>query len=164
MNASWKVRGRTFAVAFALGVFSLNAAQASWPPAPGECVGYIPPPPGVTDKPLPLMAGNPAKPLAYRDHDSGVSFYVESDGRHLAAISSDGKLLWVRNPFVDRRLCPYRNERPIIVRIEPANPFEINALETNLKRKIQGITIWFDSSQFGIVDIRTGDFFFMGQN
>ena len=91
-------------------------------------------------------------------------FYVESDGRHLAAISSDGKLLWVRNPFVDKRLCPYRNERPIIVAIELANPFEVNTLEARLKRKIHGIVIHFDSSQFGIVDVHTGDFFFMGQN
>jgi hypothetical protein len=35
-------------------------------------------------------------------------FLRESDGRHLTAIASDGKLLWIRNPFEDRHLCPYR--------------------------------------------------------
>ncbi len=55
-----------------------------------------------------------AKPLVYRDGRTSITFYVESDGRHLAAIDGDGKLLWVRNPFEDRHLCPYRTGRPVI--------------------------------------------------
>jgi len=55
-----------------------------------------------------------AKPLVYRDGRTSITFYVESDGRHLAAIDGDGKLLWVRNPFEDRHLCSYRTGRPVI--------------------------------------------------
>jgi hypothetical protein len=55
-----------------------------------------------------------AKPIAYKDSRTVISFYVESDGRHVAAIDPDGNLLWVRNPFEDQKLCPYRNARPVI--------------------------------------------------
>src|SRR5262245_19835120 len=30
-------------------------------------------------------------PYAYRDVDSGITFYVESDGRHVSAIDANGK-------------------------------------------------------------------------
>src|SRR5271170_836020 len=61
----------------------------------------------------------PNPPSTYRDPDSGIAFYVESDGRHLAAIDANGKLLWVRNPFLDRNLCPYRSAHPYISWIGP---------------------------------------------
>jgi hypothetical protein len=35
-----------------------------------------------------------AKPLAFKDPRTLISFYVESDGRHLAAIDQNGTLLW----------------------------------------------------------------------
>jgi hypothetical protein len=43
-----------------------------------------------------------AKPKAYKDARTSISFYVESDGRHVAAIDPEGTLLWVRNPFEDK--------------------------------------------------------------
>jgi hypothetical protein len=55
-----------------------------------------------------------AKPLTFNDPRTSISFYVESDGRHLAAIDAVGKLLWVRNPFEDAHLCPRGNPRPSI--------------------------------------------------
>jgi hypothetical protein len=95
-----------------------------------------------------------AKSHSYKDSGTSITFYVESDGRHLAAIDSAGKLLWVRNPFEDRHMCPYRTPRPVIVHIEAANP----AAQKN------GLKVEFDSSQFGVVDEATGDFVFAGQN
>jgi hypothetical protein len=47
-----------------------------------------------------------ARPLSFKDRSTSTVFYVESDGRHLAAIGSDGKLLWVRNPFEDGTFAP----------------------------------------------------------
>jgi hypothetical protein len=44
-----------------------------------------------------------AKPMAYRDSRTSISFYVESDGRHIAAINTKGTLLLVRNPFEDEK-------------------------------------------------------------
>src|SRR5690349_22281876 len=56
-------------------------------------------------------------PQVCRDPTTGTLLYVESDGRHVAAISRDGKLLWNRDPFKDAHLPFYRTEKPQIVYI-----------------------------------------------
>ena len=58
-------------------------------------------------------------PQVYKDPGSGTLFYVETDGRHVAAISGEGKLLWSKDPFKDGHLPFYRTEKPQIVYIGP---------------------------------------------
>lgn len=136
----------------------------------------------------------PRPPFTYRDAKSGITFYVESDGRHLAAIDKSGKVLWVRNPFVNDDMCPYRSAHPYIAWIGPpggypeytvigpyksvpdaqANAKIVKALDSlpsralrHLKRPKSGtrfIGLWFNSSEQGYVNIANGDFYFMGQN
>lgn len=132
----------------------------------------------------------PNPPQAYLDPISGISFRVESDGRHVDAIDKDGKRLWVRNPFVDANLCPYRSAHPFIVWIgapggefnyaykvpKPFDPVPDKTilkmlndmrLRQHMERLPEGsrfIGLVFDSSQMGYVAIATGDFYFMGQN
>lgn len=88
-------------------------------------------------------------PYAYRDADSGIVFYVESDGRHVSAISPEGKLLWSRDPFAEAHLAFYRTRAPRIVFIG---------------RYKGNLAISFNSTQSGNLDIKTGDFTFTGQN
>jgi hypothetical protein len=114
--------------------------------------------------PIHYGPGQPGRPLSFRDPRSGILLYVESDGRHLAALNPDGVLLWVRSPFEDSKLCPYRNARPIIVAIDPATTEAEQAMALELKRKVRGVEIRFDSSQSGIVDVGTGDFVYFGRN
>jgi hypothetical protein len=108
-----------------------------------------------------------AKPSVYRDPRTSITFYVESDGRHLAAIDGDGKLLWVRNPFEDRQLCPYRTGWPVISGMEAT---DISPALAKLRERWgvnthdKFIAIPFDSSQFGVVNETTGDFDFEGQD
>src|SRR4029077_17936043 len=64
-------------------------------------------------------AAAPMHPSANLEAQSGIIIYVESDGRHLSAISREGKLLWARNPFVENNMCPYRSAHPFIVWIGP---------------------------------------------
>ena len=117
-----------------------------------------------------------AKAMAYRDPRTSRTFYVESDARHVAAIDSQGKLLWIRNPFDDAKLCPYRTPRPIIVSLEaitfspdadngalpPGVRYRGWAHNLNLEHKF--LEIRFDSSQTGLLDESTGDFAFRQQN
>jgi hypothetical protein len=157
----------TFAVKTAQFRKDLAAIRQKFAPAPTEtdadaCAFFTPN--FINGKPFSWPPGEPGKPLSYRDPRSGISFYVESDGRHLAALSPDGVLLWLRNPFEDSKMCPYRSARPIIVAIEPSSPAGDAELARIFKRKVRGIFVRFDSSQFGAVDIDSGDFFFMGQN
>ena len=116
----------------------------------------------------PTNADEPAKQQSYKDPGTSITFYVESDGRHLAAMDSQRKLLWVRNPWEDAHaFCPYRTPRPVVASLKAAELTELGW--SNLK-SIGGnaehrfIAIKFDSSQFGVLDESTGDFFPGGQN
>jgi hypothetical protein len=91
-------------------------------------------------------------PFAYKDADSGLILFVERDGRHVTAINPDGKILWSRDPFADAHLEFYRTKTPRIAYIGPS------------RRGGFGISIAFDSSQFGRLDIKTGTFSFEGND
>ncbi len=95
---------------------------------------------------------------AFKDKESGITFYVESDGRHVAAINAEGKILWHRDPFVEAKLEPYRFERPVIVWIGQPHAWMTEG------RKEKFISISFNSSQFGILDLKTGNFTFLGND
>ena len=101
-------------------------------------------------------------PQTYKDADSGVSIYIESDGRHVAAISQDGKVLWHRDPFADAHLRAYRTKQPRIVWVGQPQKWMIETMSGKGSGKFIGIS--YDSSQSGVVDIKTGDFTFMGQD
>jgi hypothetical protein len=103
-------------------------------------------------------------PHTYRDADSGVVFYVESDGRHVSAIAADGKLLWSRDPFVDAHLAFYRTRTPRIVHFDKIDPTDKDHNwmlrgQTGLR-----LAIVFNSSQFGTIDAKSGEFTFLGQD
>jgi hypothetical protein len=96
---------------------------------------------------------------AYKDPQSGIILYVESDARHVSAISRTGKLLWTRDPFTDAHLELYRTKHPQIAHIGP-KPKAV---------WVKGdprdfVNLAFNSSQFGLLRITDGEFFFGGQN
>jgi hypothetical protein len=97
-------------------------------------------------------------PQVYKEPNSGTLFYVESDGRHVAAISADGKLLWHKDPFKDGHLEFYRTHRPQIVYIGPL-PHSVPRSDSD-----KYIRIVFNSSQFGDLRISDGQFTFGGQD
>ncbi len=89
--------------------------------------------------------------------------YVETDGRHVSALTRAGKVLWTRNPFSDAHLQPYRVQRPRIVQLATISACHMK-LRTLPQLKNHTVFLGFDSSQFGSLDPLTGDFFFEGQN
>jgi hypothetical protein len=98
-------------------------------------------------------------PQAYMDSHTGTTFYVESDGRHVAAISKNGKLLRVRDPK-DAHLEPYRTDHAQIISIGRGTWWG-----EGTPRKFRGwVVITYNSSQFGAMNPSTGDFHFLGQN
>ena len=102
-------------------------------------------------------------PYILRDVDSGVTFEVEDDGRHVSATDRYGALLWYRDPFADAHLEPYRVERPRIVQITPFLDCQLKQ-RTSPQLKGHNIFLGFNSSQFGSLDVLTGDFFYEGRN
>lgn len=97
-------------------------------------------------------------PLTYRDPESGILFFVESDRRHVAAINREGRVLWDRDPFVDGHLKPYRVAFPEISYVGEIPSW------AKARRERPSIGIGFNSSQFGLLDIETGGFTFVGQD
>jgi len=97
-------------------------------------------------------------PVAYADKKLQIVFYAESEGRHLSAIDFDGRVLWTRNPFVDAQLKPYRVAEPRIISIYPPLPWMV----ADQKRSF--IAIQFESTQVGVVDVKSGDFVLLGQD
>jgi hypothetical protein len=94
------------------------------------------------------------KPLIFLDASTGIYLYVESDRRHVTAFDSEGKILWHRNPFVDAHLESFfpRVLKPIINWV---------GRDPNRENKL---AIGFNSSQFGTLDYKTGDFEYAGQD
>lgn len=95
---------------------------------------------------------------SYKDAATNLIFYVESDGRHVTAIDSKGKVLWTRDPFLDAHLEHYRTEKPQIVYI--GAPLEWMVAE----QKGHYVAINFNSTQFGIINVTSGEFIFLGQD
>lgn len=92
------------------------------------------------------------EPKVLVDPQTRITYYLESDGRHVSAIGSDGKLLWHRDPFTDGELWPYRVSKPVITYFEFARTGK------------KGMAIGFNSSQFGVMDFAMGSFEFEGQD
>ncbi len=93
------------------------------------------------------------EPKALIDAKTRITYYLESDGRHVSAIDPDGKILWHRDPFNDANLWPYRLSKPVITYFKFAEKVTKPAIAIN-----------FNSSQFGVIDLTTGSFQFRGQD
>ena len=102
-------------------------------------------------------------PKVLRDAKTKIIYYLESDGRHVSAISPDGKLLWSRDPFVDKKLSPYRTPLPIICYFDFVDPAWWK-IHSYLGPADDFICVNFNSSQFGVIKKETGDFTFFGQD
>ena len=101
-------------------------------------------------------------PQSCRDSATGITFYVESDGLHVAAISKEGNILWVRDPFHDAKLSDYRTHNPQIVSVSIGKgSWLVNGVR---RRDVPAILIRFNSSQFGAMRMSDGEFQIYGQD
>jgi hypothetical protein len=89
-------------------IFSLSAGPASTSPPP--------------DPPLRFAHASldayPNAEISFRDPDTGMTFYVESDGRRLVALDRDGRLAWGVDLFEAVGVTP-RVGKPVIRVIRP---------------------------------------------
>ena len=84
-------------------------------------------------------------PQVYKDPKTGTLLYLETDGRHLAAISSEGKLLWTRDPFCGAHVPFYRFKNPKVVTIKAVSP----ASDPQEGEPDTFVSIFLANSQFG---------------
>lgn len=135
--------------------------------------------PGIL--PEPFIIG---QPFLLNDPQSGLMLYVESDGRHMAAIKREGQILWQRNLFDDPRLetefpppPPFLREPPLstgkwrrqinsyvshlsIDRIGVVSDCEMHVIDHVFPVQVHGHYIRAGSGThiFWLLDARTGDF------
>ena len=100
----------------------------------------------------------PRTTLSYADPSGETTYLVAKDRRHVRAFNRDGSLRWKANPFNDSNLRPYRFPHPQISYIGKPQPWQLEGHDSD------SIAILFNSSQFGIMNARTGDFTFQGQD
>ena len=103
-------------------------------------------------------------PQTYKDTHSGTTLYVKTDGRHVAAISSEGKLLWTKDPYKDAHIPSYRTEQPQIVYIGSVSKSIPDARSYAGRERDKFVAITFNNSQFGLLRISTGEFQSLGQD
>src|ERR1017187_2116399 len=105
-------------------------------------------------------------PHIYKDEDTGIIFYIESDGHHISALDKEGQILWCSRPAKDRNLPPYSEMQPhlnpSIVWIGGLREKERERLKKIGSGKSIGVS--FSSRQAGFIDVKTGDFTFQGQD
>jgi hypothetical protein len=89
---------------------------------------------------------------------------VETDGRHVAAISADGKLLWNRDPFKDGHLPFYRTKNPQIIHIGPVSKSRPYAAPYAGREPDKFVALTFNNSEFGLLRISNGEFKFLGND
>ena len=118
---------------------------------------------GATKCAVKLIDETHVVPQAIQDPVTKVIYYLESDGRHIAAIRPDGKILWIRDPFVDAKLQPYRLKRPVICYFNFVD-HDWWKIHRRLGPAEEFIGINFTSSQFGVIRKDTGEFMWFGQD
>lgn len=94
------------------------------------------------------------EPKALVHPTTHATYYLESDGRTVTAISPEGKILWHRDPLRDAGIGPYRVAKPVIISFNFADKTD----------QPKALSIGYNSSQFGMLDLATGKFEFHGQN
>ena len=99
-------------------------------------------------------------PQACKDPQTGTTLYVESDGKHVAAISSAGKVLWIHVPHDDAHVEQYRTPNPQIVFIGGLSP----SAKVRQGKPSDFVAIRYSNSQFGLLNISTGRFDYEGQD
>jgi hypothetical protein len=99
-------------------------------------------------------------PVAYVDKASRLVLYAETDGKHLSAIDFEGRVLWTRSPFTDAHLKPYRVAEPRIIHVYAPLPWMLQLV----KGKGTFAALEFESTQFGLVNLKSGEFLSLGQD
>ncbi|MGJ8635102.1 MAG: hypothetical protein ACSHX7_14395 [Luteolibacter sp.] len=100
----------------------------------------------------------PRTTLTYANSAGETTYIVAKDRRNVQAYNQDGSLRWKTNPFNDAKLGPYRFPHPQIFYIGKPQPWQLEGHDRD------SIAILFNSSQFGIINPRTGEFTFQGQD
>lgn len=95
------------------------------------------------------------------DSVNKVKFILDSTQTFIIAVDFNYKKLWSTDPHRDNHIDNYRTDKSKIISYKLEKP--------DLKRSDEWkdktvIVIGYNNSQFGLVDVKTGAFYFLGQD
>lgn len=103
----------------------------------------------------------PPQKVTLTDSSSSNTFVLDSTHVYITAFNRTGGILWKTDPWKDNKIEVYRTNRPIIVdMVFGANPGYPD--ESTKGEKV--IFIEYINTQFGFIDLKTGKFYFEGQD
>ncbi len=112
---------------------------------------------------VPVLNQDFVTPRVLNDRDTGVSYFLDSDGRHVSAVSPAGKLLWRVDPLDEAHCSAYRYDRPVILYFAvPEQKWWQR--KTQYGKRNEFIAIGYNSTQFGLLRKSSGQFIFEGQD
>lgn len=113
------------------------------------------------------------KSVTLYDFATQTKFVLDSTRTVISAFDKKGKLKWKTNPYKDKKIPEYRTNNPIIVNFsirltenyyrKRSNQFTTEISNYFYTRKIL-ISISYNNSQFGTIDLQDGYYYFMGQD
>lgn len=103
----------------------------------------------------------PPQKVRLVDSSTNNAFVLDSTHVYITAYNKTGGVLWKTDPWKDNKIEVYRTNRPIIVDMMfGADPGYFD----KSKKGEKVIWIRYINTQFGFIDLKTGKFYFEGQD
>jgi hypothetical protein len=100
-------------------------------------------------------ARTPKLPFTFKAK-TGIIFYVETDGRHMAAIDRNGKILWHKTPYEDKAIFGKKIEGRVIYRLLEADDSDLELMQRRGKTG-QYIRVSCGMHEVGLLNQNTGE-------
>jgi hypothetical protein len=96
--------------------------------------------------------------------DSLTNNYYIMDSTHIyiTAYNKSGKVLWKTDPYKDNSIGEYRTKRPVIVHYGFGESH--NFFSDKIKEGSKVIWITYNNTQFGFIDLKSGKYYWCGQD
>ncbi|HEY1381358.1 MAG TPA: hypothetical protein VGF55_31445 [Gemmataceae bacterium] len=106
-------------------------------------------------------------PISYKDAESGIIVYVETDRRHVAAIDPAGRVLWQRDLIVDGPVTfgPHApsGKKPSVISLRKPTERDVTSMKRSGKSG-DCVGVSFNNREWGLIDIRSGDYQSLGRD
>lgn len=103
----------------------------------------------------------PPKAILLTDKKTNLKYVLDSFHIYITACTANGDSLWKTDPWRDNRIEEYRTKRPIIVDMAFGSD---KGYHSKTKKDEKVLWIRYSNTQFGFVNLRTGEYLFCGQD
>ena len=108
--------------------------------------------------------GKPKKPRKISLFDSLTNNKYVLDKKYImiTAYNNKKKIIWKTDPYLDNRILPYRTNRPRIISFKFGKTPDYYVNKVKSGKTVLWIT--YNNTQYGFIDLVTGEYYFCGQD